>query len=607
MEIEKTSDKTKEIKVSEDYCNSNILRNNIYDFVKDITDNPVEYIQNEFDAYIKNKSLTKDLIDNFNPLLNKLEIDFKLKKNSFAKDILSLSNIKCVSNYISNNIDHKDNTIYNYDSYQPILSKLTCYINFVKESNIYVSCIKNPKTNNTLNCKFIENLEDNKEFKDFNNIDQEDIFNNENCILKERLTIYVKPIKELQNIYNNNENNCFCKYFSLKEYNIVVYDYTNKFTKVNTAITIIGLSYINNKNKTIIIHAFYIEELLSLKNIFDISNTSIDNLLDTSNSRNNNDKNDNSKIDSLFNFDFKSIKKNILNDLNYIIHKDINANDSSIEYLIHSLLSTITIRKDDTLVGYIAINMLGFNDYNQVEKLKKYISNIYPIILDYTLSVDNLNNSNIIPTFNNDTETLSDSQFQLPNHSLILIDEYNISNGKLTEKGVKNLNFINNIILNQELIFNFPYQPEIKIQINCPVILLSKTKSILISMNEKIIPVKINKDINNINNNNNKDTKENDFAITNIKEKQLYFMFSKEILFNQNEINEDLSDTLKKDFVETRKTSKSLDDFTPEDFKLNLNLSKIFSASLGYNNFNYEHYLYVKDHENKRKLLLNKK
>lgn len=63
-------------------------------------------------------------------------------------------------------------------------------------------------------------------------------------------------------------------------------------------------------------------------------------------------------------------------------------------------------------------------------------------------------------------------------HSFLLVNELGLNEGKLDANGVKNINFLNEVIAHQYYNIDFVYS-QVKTEISCPVVSFSNDKSIL--------------------------------------------------------------------------------------------------------------------------------
>ncbi len=71
------------------------------------------------------------------------------------------------------------------------------------------------------------------------------------------------------------------------------------------------------------------------------------------------------------------------------------------------------------------------------------------------------------------------SPLQLPRGCVLLIDELSLSEGKLTETGVKSLQALQGVLLEQVLRYDFEYCANHPFPVDTPVVVLSQGKSLM--------------------------------------------------------------------------------------------------------------------------------
>ena len=390
---------------------------------------------------------------------------------------------------------------------------------------------------------------------------------------------------------------------------IIVYDYDeNKYNiKVNESRLFIGIMY--KINNVILIHAF-----ISRKDYYYTSNT----INTTTNTTTNNTA---------------DIRTSLLN---YISSNITNSDILTAEYLILLMTSSVMSRSGGVITGSMCLNIIvNNNKENNSNKITDFLSSIFynTILLENT--VHNLNTNNLIPRFDNETETLITTKLQIPDNSLLILDETQLKDGKLNERGIKNLGFISKIIEFQISTYEYPYHPGVDIHNNIPIVILSEGKSILSSTCKSICEIRSEESISN-SNSNSKESK--DFSNTNSNSNS-NSTFSNEFkeylkyircLANKNNcrIEEDINKKMIEDFILERKNraekscnsnngnnsnnefsnnnsyinSSITSPFTPEEFSFNINLAKLHALSHGREVIQYEvDYLYIKEMEKKRR------
>ena len=249
---------------------------------------------------------------------------------------------------------------------------------------------------------------------------------------------------------------------------IFVYDYSNKYSKINNNLLVLGIAY--KENNFIYIHAWKI-------------------------------------FDNYFNYKFDILYKNIENinfsNLIYIELKEKllhNFNDELlVNYLILFLFSHIFSRNNSLTIGNFPLNIILSPNEKNSEKINFFSNLLSKISLFFShknLSISYLNEKPIFPIFNVEKEELSKSDLKLCDNSILLINELTMTEGKLNQIGIKNFSCIKNLIEFQTINYEFPFN-NIEINHDIQIIIFSQqNKTILNSPFLTILPQK-----NNNNNN----------------------------------------------------------------------------------------------------------
>ena len=501
--------------------------------------NIIECIENSFSEFLENNQIKYPFLSNKN--MEKWNFEEYLdKKNIFPLDLKQeAALIDLVPNIdISNDKELK-------------LVKFFGTIQNIFENQIYTSA-KYDSTNK----KYIVN----KYFENHSKI----IEIEEDDILGDRLRLELVPVIGLnQNFDTKNNKEAF------NNRKIIIYDYSNKFTKINQNILVLGVPYI--KDDIIIIHSWKIignyEEIRICE-------------------------------------DFKlypeiSEQKHLIREKIKKLFLKIFKNDElASDYLLLFLFSQIFSRVSTKNVGIFPLNIIldSNNDINQCNDVYTNALNtlkkICLKIKDIKLSIDNLNNSKFYPRFDSETEELYPGELQLSDGTFLLVDEINMNEGKLVEIGIKNLGALKGLIDFQLLGYEYPYN-KIEICHDLEILIFThKTKSILNSPFLTLLPT-IFKNDDNINS----DTiNENDFKFI------FYYLnyIRYDSSFNNNFIiNEEISKSIQKNYIDNNHNFKA------DDFDLVFKLAKFHALSYGRNYLTYDDYEYVDFLEKKRKQRLN--
>lgn len=163
------------------------------------------------------------------------------------------------------------------------------------------------------------------------------------------------------------------------------------------------------------------------------------------------------------------------------------------EYLLMHLLSRVFMRKDVTTLGKFSLNfnnaplnVASASSENQesnvnetfVDSFYKALSQFITMSHKFEFSINNLNQSNLIPSKDYDKNKLLTGMLQLPDCFQLVLDETKLNAGELTTKGLMNFNSIKDVISNQRLSYDFNYHQQ-EFPTNIRVLSISDTKSIL--------------------------------------------------------------------------------------------------------------------------------
>ena len=112
------------------------------------------------------------------------------------------------------------------------------------------------------------------------------------------------------------------------------------------------------------------------------------------------------------------------------------------------------------------------------ESFFKYIKEFLTMSQLFSLTVNNLNKANLIPSKDYNKDRLVPGDLQLPENFNLIIDETSLVTGQLTQKGLMNVNSLKEIIQWQKMSYDFGFHSH-EFLTNIRVLVLSQTKSIL--------------------------------------------------------------------------------------------------------------------------------
>ena len=502
--------------------------------------NIIEYIENSFYEFLEENQIKYPFLSNqfmekwnFEEYLDKKSIlPSELEKCPFLIDLipnLEISKIKELK-----------------------LVKLFGTIQNVFENQLYISAKYDMVTKKYLVNKYFENSSKIIKIEDDNLGDKNGI-----DVLGDRLRLELVPVIGLNEYFDEN-NKIDTKY------KIIIYDYSNKYSKINQNILVLGVAY--EKDDIIIIHAWKIienyEKIKICKDYKLYPNIGEQKILYR-----------------------EQLKK--------IFSKIVKNDDLVSDYLLLFLFSQIFSKLGTRNVGSFPLNLIidSNNDINKCNDICSNILNIFQKIclkIKYIkLTTEELNNNIYYPRFDSETEELCPGKLQLSDGTFLLVDEINMNEGKLVENGIKNLGALRSLIDFQLLGYEYPYN---KIEINHDVeilIITHKAKSILNSPFLTLLPAILSND-----NSYSDVLNENGFKFIFY---YINFIRNDSYFHDKFYINEEVSKAIQNNYIETNRNFKA------DDFDLVLKLSRFHALSYGRNYYTYDDYEYVVYLEKQRK------
>jgi len=516
-----------------------------------------ECITNSFTEFINENQITYPNLSNkalqqwnFEEYLEKQSIlPLDLAKNPAIIDsIPDLSSIK---------INESNNELK--------LIKFFGTIQNIHENQLYISAKYDSKNKKYLINKYFEN--NSKIIK----IEDDNLSNKGGIdILGDRLRLEVIPVIGLNEYFDKKYD------FAINNNNqkVIVYDYLNKYTKINQNILVIGVAY--EKNDIIIIHSWKIIDNYEKIKICRDGNL----FINVANNR------------SLYR---EKLKK--------IISKILRNDQLSSDYLLLFLFSQIFSKVGTKNIGTFPLNIIldTKNDINKCNDIYENILSLFQKICckvkDIKLSTEELNNNLYYPRFDSETEELNPGKLQLSDGTFLLIDEINMNEGKLVEIGIKNIGALKSLIDFQLLGYEYPYN-RIEISHDLEILVITqKSKSLLFSPFLTLLPIISTENEANPQSQNISDITENDF-------KSIFFYINfirYDSYFNDKFIiNDEISKSIQNDYISRNKNFKA------DNFDLVLKLARFHALSYGRNNMTYEDYEYVDYLEKERQSRVSK-
>lgn len=522
-----------------------------------ILSNPIDFIDRAFELK-KSKHQLKEFNpiksfgnDAFKEIINSRKIKSLEEELHKFKSILKNENDKSDKNLEVENTNISDRTFVS-------IVNFTYVVTNTLNSDLYISHIEgDPYVDKSEKLTYAMLKYKSTNFSEIKEELISDICGREDSkvTVLERLEINVKPFSHLRD--ENTEDS---------EYEFTVYDYEKPSLKLNQIVKSIGVAYFLNNN--VYFHSFHSQEVrvnncfLSLSDLELFENSS-----------------EELKIDQSFLSKNRNMVKRFLS--SKLLGEKFEFDNNLSELLILGICSEIFNRVSDVNIGNFTLNITGLLKKSDsiIELLKKYL----PYVCIYKVTVNNLNNDKLIPTFNPDTEKLSSPPITYLEGGLVVLDETNLDTGKLSENGMTNFSFLTKTIDSQILTLDYPYNNGVDIPISSAFIIISEGGSIISKALKSVKSINF-KDIKVLSENNLKE----EFEQISEEDVKTYFKLLKYYThpkFTKNfEISDEVSLKLQEYFVEQRKEKN----FDSEEFSLFINLSKLRAISYGRNKLDYD-------------------
>ncbi|CAD6202129.1 GSCOCG00002955001-RA-CDS [Cotesia congregata] len=266
----------------------------------------------------------------------------------------------------------------------------------------------------------------------------------------------------------------------------------------------------------------------------------------------------NQLVPKIFYNNYNSIisKVNLIrSDLHLVLSQLLFGDELAANYVICNLLSGIYTRKDYLCLGNFPLNITGFS----IDKFPYFTNNFYDILKLFVAkthlfecTLDNLNNSKLVPRKDYDSDKLLSGILQLSDNTLLIIDETKLIPGQVTPNGKINYKAITDLIKFQKINYDFKYYT-IEYETDIPVLILSQVKSFIPCAMQ--IPLKINEETDKVYSQVIEATKQflkNSERLNNIRG-YLELLHSNEL-----KLKDDITDIIQQDFVDLRRIDSKL-------------------------------------------------
>lgn len=163
--------------------------------------------------------------------------------------------------------------------------------------------------------------------------------------------------------------------------------------------------------------------------------------------------------------------------------------------LLMSLLSHVTSRTSgllsSLLIGYFPLNIRLAEAPSvsaTTSAIISFLRRIFPRSCLIQLNLKAFEETLFVSSMNYDTGELERGILQVPNDTLVIIDETALEAGKLSEKATGALQSLIEFVSHQKVVYEFGGYHTVSVDMNSPVIVLSQGKSILPVDNHIVVP-----------------------------------------------------------------------------------------------------------------------
>ncbi|CAO1407295.1 unnamed protein product [Diamesa tonsa] len=150
-------------------------------------------------------------------------------------------------------------------------------------------------------------------------------------------------------------------------------------------------------------------------------------------------------------------------------------------FLLAHLISSVYARVGMEVLGKFTLN---------ISKIPKEVSSFYttnlyelletilPNSINFPMTVENFNTVKFVPKKDYQTNRLQYGMLQLPQHTQLVFDETKMETGKFEAPGVEAVQNITELIISQQLNYDFAFY-KLPFNTNIPILILSEGKSLL--------------------------------------------------------------------------------------------------------------------------------
>ncbi|GAU92820.1 hypothetical protein RvY_04853 [Ramazzottius varieornatus] len=230
----------------------------------------------------------------------------------------------------------------------------------------------------------------------------------------------------------------------------------------------------------------------------------------------------------------------------------LRGDELSTQYILMYLLSSTYSWTADMAIGNFSLNVIDIpEDALFLSRLLSQVEDVVTQLRTFGLTVANLNSSRMAPLIKErQTDMEHDLQpgfLQLPKHTHLVLDELGMTTGTLNDAGVRNVMALQRLAKDQELLFDYEFGVQAAFRMDIPLLVLSQGRSLVEC--RYVVPLASNvltgADFRDLDTLSEKD-------MWRIRQ---YLVMAK---FAEYEIATGLRQAIVEEFVETRKSDRSL-------------------------------------------------
>ncbi|GAM18325.1 hypothetical protein SAMD00019534_015000 [Acytostelium subglobosum LB1] len=255
------------------------------------------------------------------------------------------------------------------------------------------------------------------------------------------------------------------------------------------------------------------------------------------------------------------------------------------EYLLCHLLSKVYLKTAGLILGNFPLNLLLPEnlDNSLPEEINKLVASLVVRSHMLAVTVDNLNDGDLIPYKDYDKNRIVSGLLQLPKNTHLIVNETCLAEGQLYKQGVRNLSALKDIVLNQKVEYDFKYHP-IEVDTDIQMLILSHGKSLTPGLCQ-VVMVPDQESMND------------GLKVDEMMLDKFRTYLNSLMNWKLEASSETVTKMIEEDFVSTRQKDES----TPQEiFHYWLTTARLLAISFGENQITTERWLFMKELERKR-------